>query len=222
MKELPLAGPPLRGRRARRRRGGPRHSSARAASSIRGALRRAARSVSSLASALKVNLPLATSGSTMSVSYAVDFASLLLLGADETMLVAAASAWSQCTFRTQARVAAPPDAVQHGVARADGEGDRAGVHAGSAARPPGAPFSLLGDSQAAGRRGHRLLHLQHAAHRDRDRPVDAAVDRARLERELPVERAELFRRRRRRGGRRVRSSTAAATGWRCWPPRRST
>src|SRR6266487_445746 len=60
---------------------------------------------SSLASALKVNLPLATSGSTMSVSYAVDFASLLLLGADATMLVAAASAWSQCTFRTQSRAA---------------------------------------------------------------------------------------------------------------------
>ena len=44
---------------------------------------------SSLASALKVSLPLASSGSTMSVSYAVDFAALLLLGADETMLVAA-------------------------------------------------------------------------------------------------------------------------------------
>ena len=42
----------------------------------------------------------------MSVSYAVDFAALLLLGADETMLVAAASAWSQCTFRTQTRVGA--------------------------------------------------------------------------------------------------------------------
>ena len=56
---------------------------------------------SSLASAMKVSLPLATSGSTMSVSYAVDFASLLLLGANETMLVAAVSAWSQCTFRTQ-------------------------------------------------------------------------------------------------------------------------
>ena len=60
---------------------------------------------SSLASALKVSLPLASSGSTMSVSYAVDFASLLLLGADETMLVAAASAFSQCTFRTQSRSA---------------------------------------------------------------------------------------------------------------------
>ena len=41
---------------------------------------------SSLASALKVSLPLATSGSTMSVSYAVDFASLLLIGADPTMI----------------------------------------------------------------------------------------------------------------------------------------
>src|SRR3990172_6599050 len=58
---------------------------------------------SSLASALKVTLPLASSGSTMSVSYAVDFADLLLLGADETMLVAAVSASSQCTFRTQSR-----------------------------------------------------------------------------------------------------------------------
>src|SRR5579872_2941873 len=60
---------------------------------------------SSLASALKVNLPLASSGSTMSVSYAVDFASLLLIGADHTMIVGAASAFSQCTFRTQTRSA---------------------------------------------------------------------------------------------------------------------
>src|SRR5438128_6812426 len=60
---------------------------------------------SSLASALKVSLPLATSGSTMSVSYAVDFLSLLLLGANPTMVVGAASAWSQCTFRTQSRAA---------------------------------------------------------------------------------------------------------------------
>src|SRR5262245_12065541 len=60
---------------------------------------------SSLASALKVNLPLATSGSTMSVSYAVDFASLLLLGANPTMIVGAVSALIQCTFRTQSRSA---------------------------------------------------------------------------------------------------------------------
>ncbi|MGB7218050.1 MAG: diguanylate cyclase [Vicinamibacterales bacterium] len=52
--------------------------------------------LSSASAALKVNLPLTTSGSTMSVSYAVDFASLLLLGPNETMLVAAGSALSQC------------------------------------------------------------------------------------------------------------------------------
>ncbi len=55
--------------------------------------------LSSATSGLKVNLPLDRSGSTMSVSYAVDFASLLLLGPNPTMLVAAASAWAQCSFR---------------------------------------------------------------------------------------------------------------------------
>ncbi len=59
--------------------------------------------VSSFTSAFKVSLPLAKSGSTMSVSYAVDFASLLLLGPNQTMLVAIASAWSQCTFRMKER-----------------------------------------------------------------------------------------------------------------------
>ena len=58
---------------------------------------------SSVLSALKVSLPLATSGSTMSISYAVDFASLLLLGANDTMLVAATSAWSQCTFKVPSK-----------------------------------------------------------------------------------------------------------------------
>src|SRR3954471_6644595 len=60
---------------------------------------------SSLASALKVRLPIASSGSTMSGSYAVDFAALLLLGANETMIVAAVSAWSQCTIRTTTKTA---------------------------------------------------------------------------------------------------------------------
>jgi diguanylate cyclase (GGDEF)-like protein/putative nucleotidyltransferase with HDIG domain len=51
--------------------------------------------LSSAAAALKVKLPLTSGGSTMSVSYAVDFASLLALGADATMVVAAASAFAQ-------------------------------------------------------------------------------------------------------------------------------
>ena len=59
--------------------------------------------LSSITSIFKVTLPLARSGSTLSVSYAVDFASLLLLGPHETMIVAAASAYSQCTFRIKER-----------------------------------------------------------------------------------------------------------------------
>jgi diguanylate cyclase (GGDEF)-like protein/putative nucleotidyltransferase with HDIG domain len=59
--------------------------------------------LSALSSFFKVTLPLSRSGSTMSVSYAVDFASLLLLGPHETMLVAALSAWTQCTFRVKER-----------------------------------------------------------------------------------------------------------------------
>jgi diguanylate cyclase (GGDEF)-like protein/putative nucleotidyltransferase with HDIG domain len=59
--------------------------------------------LSSAAAALKVTLPLTTGGSTMSVSYAVDFASLLALGADQTMLVAASSAFSQCHLNKKER-----------------------------------------------------------------------------------------------------------------------
>jgi diguanylate cyclase (GGDEF)-like protein/putative nucleotidyltransferase with HDIG domain len=59
--------------------------------------------VSSVTSVFKVSLPLTKGGSSMSVSYAVDFVSLLLLGPHETMLIAAASAWSQCTFRMRER-----------------------------------------------------------------------------------------------------------------------
>ena len=58
---------------------------------------------SAFTSAFKVSLPLAKSGSTMSVSYAVDFAALLLLGPNETMIVAVISAWSQCTFRMKVK-----------------------------------------------------------------------------------------------------------------------
>lgn len=58
---------------------------------------------SSLASAFKVDLPLSRGSSTMSVSYAVDFAALLLLGPNETMIIAVVSAWSQCTFRVAQR-----------------------------------------------------------------------------------------------------------------------
>src|SRR5438094_4069957 len=59
--------------------------------------------LSSASTALKVHLPLTAGKSTMSISYAVDFASLLLLGPHETMLVTAGSALSQCHLNRQAQ-----------------------------------------------------------------------------------------------------------------------
>ncbi|MGE3958352.1 MAG: HD domain-containing phosphohydrolase [Vicinamibacterales bacterium] len=57
--------------------------------------------LSSASAAMKITLPLTTNVSTMSVSYAIDFASLLLLGWDQTLLVAAASAFSQCVLNSK-------------------------------------------------------------------------------------------------------------------------
>ena len=59
--------------------------------------------LSSASASMKVYLPLTTGGSTMSVSYAVDFAALLLIGPHETMLVAAGSAFSQCYLNSKDR-----------------------------------------------------------------------------------------------------------------------
>ncbi len=59
--------------------------------------------LSSVSSVFKVSLPLSRSGSSMPVSYAVNFAALLLLGPHETMIIAAASAWTQCTFKIRER-----------------------------------------------------------------------------------------------------------------------
>ena len=55
--------------------------------------------LSSLTSAFKVHFPIA-SGVNMSVSYVVDIAALILRGPHATMIVGAASGWSQTTFNT--------------------------------------------------------------------------------------------------------------------------
>lgn len=59
--------------------------------------------LSTLSTVLKVTLPLTTGGSTMSVSYAVDLAALLLLGPHETMLIAVAGGLGQCNLRSRER-----------------------------------------------------------------------------------------------------------------------
>ena len=59
---------------------------------------------SCLTSAWKVNLPIPlASGSTLSVAYAADLTSLLLLGPAPAMIVALAGAWTQCTFKVKER-----------------------------------------------------------------------------------------------------------------------
>ena len=57
--------------------------------------------LSSLTSAFKIQFPIA-SGSNMSVSYVVDIASLILRGPHATMIVGAASGWSQSTLNAKA------------------------------------------------------------------------------------------------------------------------
>ncbi|MEW5981020.1 MAG: HD domain-containing phosphohydrolase [Acidobacteriota bacterium] len=52
-----------------------------------------------LASAIKIAVPLTQGGSTLSLSYILNFGSLMVLGPWGTAPIAAASAWSQCTFR---------------------------------------------------------------------------------------------------------------------------
>ena len=60
--------------------------------------------LSSLTSAFKVHLPIA-SGSNMSVSYIVDIASLILRGPHATMIVGAASGWSQSMLNARSQPA---------------------------------------------------------------------------------------------------------------------
>src|SRR5204863_6211787 len=61
--------------------------------------------LSSLTSAFKIHLPIA-SGSNMSVSYVVDIAALILRGPHATMIVGAASGWSQSMLNARTRTAA--------------------------------------------------------------------------------------------------------------------
>ena len=53
---------------------------------------------SALASSLRLRVPLGVSSSNLSISYSVDFAALLLIGTELTMLVAGVSAWLQSTL----------------------------------------------------------------------------------------------------------------------------
>jgi diguanylate cyclase (GGDEF)-like protein len=58
---------------------------------------------STFTAAVKVALPLAQGGSTLSLSYVMNFISMLWLGPSATVPIAMSSAWSQCTFKTKLR-----------------------------------------------------------------------------------------------------------------------
>jgi diguanylate cyclase (GGDEF)-like protein/putative nucleotidyltransferase with HDIG domain len=59
--------------------------------------------LSVVSAALKVDMPLGAGTSCISLSYAVNFTALLLLGPAPATLIATASCWFQCTFRMSER-----------------------------------------------------------------------------------------------------------------------
>lgn len=59
--------------------------------------------VAVITSTAKIELPLGRSQSNLSLSHAVNFWALLALGPSPTVIIAAISAWAQCTLRTNGR-----------------------------------------------------------------------------------------------------------------------
>ena len=131
----------------------------------------------------------------MSVSYAVDFLSLILLGPGTNDDRRRDECVEPVHVPDNDEKSAVSHAVQHGKPRHQRAGGRRGV---PRARRPGGPHvdAARGDGKAAARRGRRVFHLQHDTDRHGDRVFDAPEPAEGLEREFPVERAELLRRRR--------------------------
>ena len=98
---------------------------------------------------------------------------------------------------TESRV---PHPVQHGVPGPDRAGGRANLQT---ARRRARHLRLAAHPAAAGRRRDDLLRHQYLCDRHGDRADDPAVDLQGLEREFPLECAELFRGRARCGPRRL-------------------
>ena len=99
----------------------------------------------------------------MSVSYAVDFAALILLGPHETMLVAVASAWSQCTFGMKRRN--PLHRALFSMACLAITVQAAGYAYTELGGVSGELGHASADCGPAGGRGHGLFHPQHPADR---------------------------------------------------------
>ena len=149
----------------------------------------------------------------MSVSYAVDFASLLLLGPHETMIVAAASAFEPVPSEQEGaelRCYRTLFSMASLVVTVEG----AGLALQRARQAPVAgPIAALG--AAARRRGDVYFLVNTGLVATAIALATARAIVATWQPELPVERAELFRRRRHapRSPRAV-DPDASATGWR--------
>ncbi|MGE3845183.1 MAG: HD-GYP domain-containing protein, partial [Vicinamibacterales bacterium] len=61
-----------------------------------------------LSATVKLPLPLLRSGSTMSLSFAINLVGLLMLGTGPAMLIGMLSAWAQCTFRVRSAAGRNP------------------------------------------------------------------------------------------------------------------
>ena len=138
------------------------------------------------------------------------------------MIVAAASAWSQCTFRTQSRVGAVPHAVQHGVAGAHGEGrGRRRTRCSAARRRSSRSRSLTITKPLVGAATtyfvFNTLLVATAIGLSTRQPIVRVWNENFLWSAPSYFVGALARR-----GRGQRSSIAAATGWRRSPRRRST
>ncbi len=168
--------------------------------------------VSSISATFKVRLPLSGGGSTMSLSYAVDFAALLLVGPDLACVAAALSTWSQTTFRVRRRNA--PHQVLFSMAAvvlATAAAGQAYVGLGGALDAPPLTYALA----VAGAAGV-LLRGHDVARGVRRGLVARRLAALGVARGLPVDRARLRRRRRGRGrlrvGPRPRQRDRAADG----------
>ena len=125
----------------------------------------------------------------MSVSYAVDFASLLLIGPNETMLVAAASALSQCTFRIKERN--PLHRTLFSMACLVITVQAAGaVYLWLDGHPGTIDPTNIAEPLVGAATTHFLVNTLAECHGDRS--VDAPIGGQRVEQDFPVERAELI------------------------------
>ena len=147
--------------------------------------------LSSASAALKVHLPLTAGKSTMSVSYAVDFASLLLLGPHETMLVTAGSALSQCNLNRRDRN--PLYRTVFSIASLVITIQCAGLVFAGAWRH-GVESLAVGCCPSTGRRGHHGIPGQHAPRGHRDRAGYARAHLDDVAQQLLVDCAKLLRR----------------------------